>query len=85
MGRSHRLRTAYGASALAPDLVPPSAGVHALTTGAVGAMVLAVMTRASLGHTGHALSASRPTLAIYLLANVAAIVALQRLSFPISK
>ncbi|MCS6292454.1 MAG: NnrS family protein, partial [Nitrospira sp.] len=30
----------------------PADAVHALTTGAVGAMTMAVMTRASLGHTG---------------------------------
>jgi uncharacterized protein involved in response to NO len=49
----------------AVDLVPPSAGIHAWTVGAVGTMTLAVMTRASLGHTGHALVASAGTQAIY--------------------
>lgn len=34
-----------------------SAGIHALTVGAVGTMTLAVMTRATLGHTGRALHA----------------------------
>jgi uncharacterized protein involved in response to NO len=34
-------------------LVQPSAGLHAWMAGAVGTMTLAVMTRASLGHTGH--------------------------------
>ena len=48
------------------DLVAPSAGVHAWTGGAIGTMTLAVMTRASLGHTGRPLSASRATQAIYL-------------------
>jgi uncharacterized protein involved in response to NO len=36
-------------------LVPPAAGLHALTAGAMGAMMLAVMTRVALGHTGRAL------------------------------
>jgi uncharacterized protein involved in response to NO len=53
--------------------VAPSAGVHAWTAGAVGLMTLAVMTRASLGHTGHALVASTGTQVIYALALVAAL------------
>ncbi len=39
---------------------------HLWMAGAIGAMTLAVMTRASLGHTGQALSANRATAAIYL-------------------
>ena len=59
-------------------VVPPSAGVHAWTAGAVGLMTLAVMTRASLGHTGQPLQAGPATQAIYgfvLLAAVLRIVA----------
>src|SRR5262249_30759783 len=41
------------ASILWPGAIPPSAGIHAWTAGAIGMMTLAVMTRASLGHTGH--------------------------------
>jgi len=37
--------------------VPPTAGIHAWTAGAIGLMTLAVMTRASLGHTGRPLEA----------------------------
>jgi len=48
------------------DLLPASAGIHAWTVGAIGTMTLAVMTRASLGHTGHALVASTATQLIYL-------------------
>ena len=55
-----------------PDIVASSAGVHAWTVGAVGGMVLAVMTRASLGHTGHALRASPATIGIYIALGVAA-------------
>lgn len=39
---------------------------HLWMAGAIGSMTLAVMSRATLGHTGHALSANRKTLAIYL-------------------
>jgi len=41
--------------------------VHLLTTGAMGAMTLAVMTRATLGHTGRVRHADRLTVMIYLL------------------
>lgn len=62
------------ASVLAPDSVPTSAALHALTAGAFGVMTLAVMTRASLGHTGRARTADAPTTAIYLAAIGAAVV-----------
>jgi uncharacterized protein involved in response to NO len=62
-----------GLSVLDPALVPRSAGLHALTAGAFGVMTLAVMTRASLGHTGRARTADRRTQAIYLFANLAAL------------
>ena len=42
--------------ALRPETIPAAAVIHAWTAGAVGVMTLAVMTRASLGHTGHALT-----------------------------
>ena len=53
-----------------------SAGLHAWAVGAIGVMTLAVMTRATLGHTGQALRAGRGAQAIYaaiLLAAVARI------------
>ena len=62
-----------GLAILWPSQWPLSAGLHAWMTGAVGLMTLAVMTRASLGHTGRALTASVPTQLIYLAALVAAI------------
>lgn len=51
----------------------PENSVHVLTTGAMGAMTLAVMTRASLGHTGRPRHADRLTVTIYLLVNVGAL------------
>jgi len=54
-----------GLSALSP--VPASAGIHAWGAGAIGLMTVAVMTRASLGHTGHALQAGPATQTIYAL------------------
>jgi uncharacterized protein involved in response to NO len=62
-----------GVSLLDTDL-PQSAAVHAFTAGAIGTMILAVMTRVTRGHTGRALSVDRATVAIYMLVNLAAIV-----------
>jgi uncharacterized protein involved in response to NO len=61
-----------GAAALT-SAVPASAGIHAWATGAIGLMTLAVMTRASLGHTGNALHAGPATQAIYALILLAAV------------
>ena len=58
--------------AAAFDLVPATAGIHAWTAGAIGAMTLAVMTRASLGHTGQELTATPTTQLIYVLVVTAA-------------
>ena len=52
-------------SILAPGSLDASTALHALTAGAVATMTLAVMTRATLGHTGRALTANLPTVAIY--------------------
>ena len=54
-----------GASALWPAFVPYAFGVHVWAIGAVGVMTLAMMTRATLGHTGHALKASKGTVFAY--------------------
>jgi uncharacterized protein involved in response to NO len=62
-----------GAAILWPPEWPASAGLHAWMAGAIGLMTLAVMTRASLGHTGHELAASVPTQMIYFCALVAAL------------
>jgi uncharacterized protein involved in response to NO len=62
-----------GASGIFPADVPRIAGVHAVGAGAIGVMTLAVMTRASLGHTGHALQAGRGTVLIYALVNAGGI------------
>lgn len=61
-----------GLSALGLE-VPQSAAIHALTAGAIGTMILAVMTRATRGHTGRELAADPVTTAIYLLVSLAAI------------
>jgi uncharacterized protein involved in response to NO len=54
------------------DAVPAAAATHALTAGAMGTMILAVMTRATLNHTGRALHADATTMLLYALVTVAA-------------
>lgn len=61
-----------GASILSPQ-VPRTAAIHALTVGAMTTMVLAVMTRASLGHTGRELKANAMTVVAYLSITFAAL------------
>jgi uncharacterized protein involved in response to NO len=61
-----------GLTMLAADL-PQSAAIHALTVGAIGTMILAVMTRTTRGHTGRSLSADQVTSLIYILVTLAAI------------
>lgn len=56
------------ASILAPAAVPMPAAIHLLTAGGIGVMTLAVMTRASLGHTGRERVAGPGTVTIYGLA-----------------
>ena len=52
--------------------IPHSAGLHAWMVGAAGTMTLAVMTRATLGHTGRELVAGAGTQAIYVAVLAAA-------------
>jgi len=55
------------------DAVPPTAAIHALTAGAFGTMILAVMARASLGHTGRDITSTPAMTLIFVLVTVAAI------------
>lgn len=61
-----------GAS-LAGAPIPQSAAIHALTAGAMATMILAVMTRATLGHTGRELKANMPTVLLYALVTLGAL------------
>ena len=54
--------------------IPRSAAIHALTAGAMPTMILAVMTRAILGHTGRQLAANSQTVLIYVLITLGALV-----------
>lgn len=68
-----------GAATLWP-VVPVSSAMHALGAGAMAAMTLAVMTRATRGHTGRPLKADGATVAIYVLVNSGALL---RISAPL--
>ncbi|MGE5503391.1 MAG: NnrS family protein [Actinomycetota bacterium] len=61
-----------GVSSLVPAL-PASAALHALTAGCVGTMVLAVMSRAALGHSGRPLEVAKSTVAAYGLVSLGAL------------
>jgi uncharacterized protein involved in response to NO len=63
-----------GATAHATAHVPASIALHALSAGAMGATIAAVMTRVALGHTGRPLVALPGTAAIYLLVSAGAFV-----------
>ncbi len=60
-------------AALLDAALPLAAGIHAFTAGAMGTMILAVMTRVSLAHTGRLLEADKLTTLLYLMINVSAV------------
>ena len=58
----------------AVNIVPASAWLHAITMGAVSGLMLAMMMRSSLGHTGRPLVASRVDMTAFLLLQLGTIV-----------
>jgi len=58
---------------VALDWVSPSVAHHALTAGAIGGMVIGMMTRTSLGHTGRKLIAGSTEVSCYALITGAAV------------
>ena len=58
---------AVGGAMLWPDVFASGAAQHLWMAGAIGLMTLAVMTRATLGHTGRPLTAGPGTVAIYVM------------------
>lgn len=76
------LHVAYGWIAIGTALlgltmldagVPAASAIHALTVGGIAAMILAVMSRVTLGHTGREQTAGRATVAMFILINLAAL------------
>lgn len=56
------------------DAVAPSAATHALTVGAMGGLIIGMMTRTARGHTGRMLRAGAAETACYVLVSLAACV-----------
>ena len=56
------------------DFPDPSSALHALTAGAIGVMILAMASRAALGHGGRALKANAATHAAYWLVLAAGLI-----------
>ena len=54
-------------------LLPVSVGVHALTVGAIGGMLIGMMTRTARGHTARPLQASKVEVAAYAMLPLAAL------------
>ncbi|MBU2531404.1 MAG: NnrS family protein [Alphaproteobacteria bacterium] len=63
-----------GCAMIEPLAIAPLAGTHAWSAGAFGVMTLAVMTRATLGHTRRSLEASAGTVLVYSAAVLAALI-----------
>ncbi|MBX3704817.1 MAG: NnrS family protein [Steroidobacteraceae bacterium] len=62
--------------------VPMSAGIHALTLGAIGGLIIGMITRTALGHTARPLKAGRIEVAAYLLVQAAVLVRLAPILVP---
>lgn len=71
-----------GTSVVVPA-VPTTSALHALAAGAMASMTLAVMTRATLGHTGRILHADHPTVAIFVLVTLGAAIRVAAPSLPV--
>jgi uncharacterized protein involved in response to NO len=61
-------------AASAAGWVAPSVATHALTVGAIGGLIIGMMTRTARGHTGRPLRADRSDVACYVLILLAALV-----------
>ena len=67
------LSLALKAAALAGLSIPANAWLHALTAGAMASMIIGIMSRAALGHTGRALIAPAAMRVAYLSLTAAAL------------
>jgi uncharacterized protein involved in response to NO len=63
---------ALRAASSATPQIPASAGLHAITAGAIGALTLGMMARVSLGHTGRLIIAPRSASIAFVLVTAAA-------------
>ena len=69
------LPVAFALRALSTEaMVVPGAWIHALTMGALSSLMMAMMMRSTLGHTGRQLVASRMDMAAFTVLQVAALI-----------
>lgn len=61
--------------------LPMSAGIHALTLGAIGGLIIGMITRTALGHTARPLEAGPIEVAAYLLVQAAVLIRLAPILF----
>lgn len=66
----------------AAGLVAPSAGLHALTLGAIGGLIIGMITRTALGHTARPLKAGAIETTAYVLVQVAVLLRLAPMLVP---
>ncbi|RWB26218.1 NnrS family protein [Mesorhizobium sp.] len=71
-----------GLAAIFPEAVPSAAAIHAFGAGAIGSMTLAVMARATLGHTGRNLEANPGTSMVFASMVSSAILRIAAAFFP---
>lgn len=62
--------------------VPESAGLHALTIGAIGGLIIGMITRTALGHTARPLKAGRIETTAYVLVQLAVVLRLVPMLLP---
>ena len=67
------LGTALLGACILNPIIPFPAAIHALSAGAMGTMIIGVMTRVLRGHTGRPLVADRLTVVLYLMVTTAAV------------
>lgn len=64
------------------DVLSQTGALHALTIGGIGTMTMAIMTRASLGHTGRSVVARPLIVVAYILLSIAALARLAVMVWP---
>jgi uncharacterized protein involved in response to NO len=62
--------------------LPQSAGLHALTIGSMGGLIIGMITRTALGHTGRMLVAGRSETAMFVLVQLAVVLRLAPVLIP---
>ena len=62
--------------------LPQGAALHALTIGTIGGLIIGMITRTALGHTGRPLAAGRPETAMYALVQLAVVLRIAPMLVP---